>query len=218
MGPGGRGRPRRPFGRPPHRRLRASIPRPGDMRPRPMHFCGYAPGDAPSVLPEGTAKRIPAGADLHLPGPLHARTARSGPTAPRSGSSSPRPSRPARRSRSGSPTPTSCSRPAPTTSPSPRRWCYRPTRAALELHAPHAPAGQGLQVHGHQARRVAPGRALGAGAMTSAGRPTTSSPKPMTCPRGRGSTAWPTSTTRIATRTTPTRPSWCAGASRPSRK
>ena len=30
----------------------------------PMHFCGYAPGDAPSVFPEGTAKRIPAGADL----------------------------------------------------------------------------------------------------------------------------------------------------------
>ena len=33
-------------------------------RPRPMHFTGYAPGDAPSVFPEGTAKRIPAGADL----------------------------------------------------------------------------------------------------------------------------------------------------------
>jgi peroxiredoxin len=37
--------------------------RPGE-RPRPMHFTGYAPGDAPSVFPEGTAKRIPAGADL----------------------------------------------------------------------------------------------------------------------------------------------------------
>jgi peroxiredoxin len=33
-------------------------------RPRPMHFTGYAPGDAPSVFPEGTAKRIPAGATL----------------------------------------------------------------------------------------------------------------------------------------------------------
>jgi peroxiredoxin len=33
-------------------------------RPRPMHFTGYAPGDAPSVFPEGTAKKIPAGADL----------------------------------------------------------------------------------------------------------------------------------------------------------
>ena len=33
-------------------------------RPQPMHFTGYAPGDAPSVFPEGTAKRIPAGADL----------------------------------------------------------------------------------------------------------------------------------------------------------
>jgi hypothetical protein len=28
------------------------------------HFCGYAPGDLPTVLPEGTAKRIPAGASL----------------------------------------------------------------------------------------------------------------------------------------------------------
>jgi peroxiredoxin len=37
--------------------------RPGE-RPQPMHFTGYAPGDAPSVFPEGTAKRIPAGADL----------------------------------------------------------------------------------------------------------------------------------------------------------
>jgi peroxiredoxin len=33
-------------------------------RPRPMHFTGYAPGDAPSFFPEGTAKRIPAGSDL----------------------------------------------------------------------------------------------------------------------------------------------------------
>jgi hypothetical protein len=38
---------------------------PGERR-RPMHFTGYAPGDAPSVFPEGTAKRIPAGADLLL--------------------------------------------------------------------------------------------------------------------------------------------------------
>jgi peroxiredoxin len=36
---------------------------PGGRR-RPMHFTGYAPGDAPSVFPEGTAKRIRAGADL----------------------------------------------------------------------------------------------------------------------------------------------------------
>jgi peroxiredoxin len=34
---------------------------PGD---RLTHFCGYAPGDAPSVFPEGTAKRIPKGVDL----------------------------------------------------------------------------------------------------------------------------------------------------------
>jgi hypothetical protein len=28
------------------------------------HFCGYAPGDLPLILPEGTAKKIPAGAEL----------------------------------------------------------------------------------------------------------------------------------------------------------
>jgi len=38
--------------------------KPGDMREKMSHFCGYAPGDAPSVYPEGTGKRIPAGADL----------------------------------------------------------------------------------------------------------------------------------------------------------
>jgi peroxiredoxin/mono/diheme cytochrome c family protein len=36
----------------------------GPERGRPNHFCGYAPGDAPSVFPLGTAKKIPAGADL----------------------------------------------------------------------------------------------------------------------------------------------------------
>jgi peroxiredoxin/mono/diheme cytochrome c family protein len=33
-------------------------------RQRPMHLCGYAPGDMPSVYPSGVAKRIPAGSDL----------------------------------------------------------------------------------------------------------------------------------------------------------
>lgn len=28
------------------------------------HFCGYAPGSWPSIFPEGTAKKIPAGSDL----------------------------------------------------------------------------------------------------------------------------------------------------------
>ncbi len=37
---------------------------PGDMRAKLTHFCGYAPGDAPSVFPEGTAKRLPKGAEL----------------------------------------------------------------------------------------------------------------------------------------------------------
>jgi peroxiredoxin len=41
--------------------------RSGNMRRGPgEHFCGYAPGDLPTVMPEGTAKRIPAGSDLLL--------------------------------------------------------------------------------------------------------------------------------------------------------
>lgn len=37
----------------------------GEQRRGPgEHFCGYAPGDLPTTLPEGTAKRIPAGANL----------------------------------------------------------------------------------------------------------------------------------------------------------
>ena len=33
-------------------------------RPEMVHFCAYAPGDLPTILPEGTAKKIPAGVDL----------------------------------------------------------------------------------------------------------------------------------------------------------
>jgi peroxiredoxin len=36
----------------------------GPRRGGGQHFCGYAPGDLPTILPEGTAKRIPAGAEL----------------------------------------------------------------------------------------------------------------------------------------------------------
>jgi peroxiredoxin len=38
---------------------------PGE-RPRPIHVCGYAPGDLPLVYPDGTAKRLPAGATILL--------------------------------------------------------------------------------------------------------------------------------------------------------
>jgi peroxiredoxin/mono/diheme cytochrome c family protein len=35
------------------------------MRPgQPPHLCGYAPGDMPSVYPDGTAKKVPAGAEF----------------------------------------------------------------------------------------------------------------------------------------------------------
>ncbi len=39
---------------------------PQGERPRPIHVCGYAPGDLPLVYPEGTAKRLPAGATILL--------------------------------------------------------------------------------------------------------------------------------------------------------
>ncbi len=35
-----------------------------DARRKLVHFCGYAPGEMPSIFPEGTAKRIPVGAEL----------------------------------------------------------------------------------------------------------------------------------------------------------
>ncbi len=66
LDPGGRGRSGRPVGRPSHRRLRPAIHSKdtGPRRGPGEHFCGYAPGDLPTVLPEGTAKKIPAGAEL----------------------------------------------------------------------------------------------------------------------------------------------------------
>jgi peroxiredoxin len=39
---------------------------PQGERPRPIHVCGYAPGDLPLTYPEGTAKRLPAGATILL--------------------------------------------------------------------------------------------------------------------------------------------------------
>jgi peroxiredoxin len=39
---------------------------PKGERPRPIHVCGYAPGDLPLSYPEGTAKRLPAGATILL--------------------------------------------------------------------------------------------------------------------------------------------------------
>jgi len=39
---------------------------PSGERPRPIHVCGYAPGDLPMIYPEGTAKRLPKGATILL--------------------------------------------------------------------------------------------------------------------------------------------------------
>ena len=84
VGPGRRGPARRPRGGPPHHRLRRrSHAAAGTAWASSATSCGYAPGDMPSVYPPGTAKKIPAGSDLALPDPLHARSARSAPTARR---------------------------------------------------------------------------------------------------------------------------------------
>ena len=46
-------------GRPPHRRLHADQTSRRHAARGPQHFCGYAPGDMPSVLPEGRPSEFP---------------------------------------------------------------------------------------------------------------------------------------------------------------
>jgi hypothetical protein len=47
-----------------HNFLAAAGGRPGPGRRSDAHLCGYAPGDMPSVYPDGSAKKIAAGSDL----------------------------------------------------------------------------------------------------------------------------------------------------------
>lgn len=44
--------------------LEGGVFRPGRIDRADAHLCGYAPGDMPSVYPEGSAKKIPAGSSL----------------------------------------------------------------------------------------------------------------------------------------------------------
>ena len=147
--------------------------RPGG-RPQPMHFSGYAPGDAPSVFPEGTAKRIPAGSDLmfqvHYTPIGKVKTDRS-----KVGLvfSKTKPTREAFTLGIAN---------ADLLLPAQRRRHRRrlvdglAARRArlLELLAAHAPARQGFQVHDHQARRVARRSCSRCPRTISAGRRTTS--------------------------------------------
>ena len=123
---------------------------PGRGRGPGEHFCGYAPGDLGTILPEGTAKKIPAGIRTDPPGPLYAQRPRADrplqgrvhlrqdqadPAGLHHRDRQPRPDAPGRARR--------------------RRRVLRDRRAAGheagEFHASHAPPGQGLQVHHHQA-------------------------------------------------------------------
>ena len=129
VGPGGRGRPGRPVGRPPHHRLCERFQ--GGQRSRRAAaadaFHRLRPGRRPSVFPEGTAKKIPAGADLLVPGPLHAD--RTGPDRPlqagvglRQDQADPR----GVHDRHRQPRPACCRR-TQTTSRSLPRWSFRAT-------------------------------------------------------------------------------------------
>ena len=176
LGSGRRGRAGRPVGGPSHHRLRDSITAPGvRRRPQPMHFTGYAPGDAPSIFPEGTAKRIPAGADLlfqvHYTPNGRVRTDRSkvGLVFAKT-----KPDREAFTIGIANPDLLIPARPDNVAVAS--SFVLPERCAALELVAPHAPARQGLQVHDHQARRVASRSCSRSRPTTSAGRPITSSP------------------------------------------
>ena len=145
-------------------------------RPRPMHFTGYAPGDAPSVFPEGTAKRIPAGSELLFQ--VHYTPDRQGADRPLQARAGLRQDQAHPRGvhdRHRQPGPAD-SRPVGQRGGCELVWILPSDVRLLSLLSAHAPARQGLQVHDHQAGRGPAGRALGAGISISAGRPITSSP------------------------------------------
>ena len=134
-----------------------TTPTPRTLRDR--HLCGYAPGDMPSVYSPGTAKRIPAGADLIFE--IHYT-----------------PNGKIRRDRSKlglvlAKTPVTREAytvaiandnfliPAHTDDvPGGREPDAEQGDPAPLVHAPHAPAWQAIQVHDHQAGRRSEGRAV----------------------------------------------------------
>ena len=138
-------------------------------RPRPMHFTGYAPGNAPSVFPEGTAKKIPAGADLliqvHYTPIGRVRTDRS-----KVGLvfSKTKPTREAFTIGIANP---DLLLPAKTDNIAVASSMVTVgQRPALELVSAHAPSRQRLQVHDHQAAANRPRSCSRSRATTSAGR------------------------------------------------
>ena len=134
----------------------------GPRRGPGEHFCGYAPGDLPTVLPEGTAKRIPAGANLLIQvhytpnGRVRSDRSRVGMIFAKT--------KPTRQSYTiGIANPDLMLPAGARQRGGVLRGRADRRRAAGQLHAAHAPAGQGLQVHGHPARRAAASRPLRAG-------------------------------------------------------
>ena len=149
----------------------------------------------PSVYPPGTAKKVPAGSDLifqihYTPiGKIRTDRSRVGLIFAKG---------PGRRTR-----------PSPSASPSGdflipaapgqrrRRLVVHPPagRPPAQLHAPHAPARQGLRVHGHLSRQPAE-VLLSVPAYDFGWQSYYTLAEPRRCRRGRGSTASPTTTTR----------------------
>ena len=120
-----------------------------------------------------------------LPDALHAdRRGRDRPLAPR-----PRLRRPSRRATRCAPAsrraPSSTSRRARPTSRSQADYTFARERAAVDAPAP-APARQELRVPGPLSRTAAKRSCSGCPTTTSAGRPSTSSPKPKALPPARG--------------------------------
>ena len=108
-------------------------------------LCGYAPGDMPSVFPAGTAKKIPAGSrlrfQLHYTPNGRVQTDRSKVSDLRhhpacAGGGDARDCQPAVSDPGGR-----------RLAPGAGRASLRSGGSAAELHAPHAPSGQGVSLH-----------------------------------------------------------------------
>ncbi len=152
-------------------------------RPQTMHFTGYAPGDAPSVFPEGTAKRIPAGADLlfqvhYTPiGKVKTDRSKLGLVFSKT--------KPTREAFTIGIANADLLIPARTDNVLVSFFMdLTEQRPARELVSAHAPPRQGLQVHDHQAGRISRRSCSRCRPMISAGRPITSSSEPMILPKG----------------------------------
>ena len=191
----------------------------GGDRPgrRLAHLCGYAPGDMPSVYPDGTAKKVPAGADFvfeihYTPiGRVHTDRSQVGMVFAK----------------------TPVTRQAFTVGIAEDKFLIpahqdnvavavvddrRPGDAAAQLHAPHAPARQGLSIHLAPSGQACRDPPLGARLRLRLAELLRPGRSRSCCPRERASIAWRTTITRRRTPTTQTRPGPSAGATRPLKK